>query len=204
MLDFPRWKVWLISLIIAIGVLLSIPSLIAGDAECGQLAEVASAIQDQPRPRPCRRQPPAARGRCPATRRSSGCSRWRTRSRPSFAAIRASTSATFRPPAGACPSWSAIRRRSMPRSSGLRDLTQPVGLTGKRDWDVQVVEFDADRFDARPSAGSTRRCKDAMTRRARRRPAPHRSGRARRKSRSSTRATTASSSRCRASKIPRP
>ena len=30
MLEFPRWKVWLIAIVIAIGVLLSIPSLIAG------------------------------------------------------------------------------------------------------------------------------------------------------------------------------
>src|SRR3982751_5676636 len=30
MLEFPRWKIWVVSLVIAIGVLLSIPSLIAG------------------------------------------------------------------------------------------------------------------------------------------------------------------------------
>src|SRR3954453_13340418 len=30
MLEFPRWKIWLVSLVIALGVLLSIPSLIAG------------------------------------------------------------------------------------------------------------------------------------------------------------------------------
>ena len=30
MLEFPRWKVWLIGIVIAIGVILSIPSLIAG------------------------------------------------------------------------------------------------------------------------------------------------------------------------------
>ena len=30
MLEFPRWKVWLVSLVVAIGVLLSVPSLIAG------------------------------------------------------------------------------------------------------------------------------------------------------------------------------
>src|SRR5690349_297927 len=30
MLEFPRWKVWLVSLVVAFGVLLSIPSLIAG------------------------------------------------------------------------------------------------------------------------------------------------------------------------------
>src|ERR1700742_4321240 len=30
MLEFPRWKIWLVSLVVALGVLLSIPSLIAG------------------------------------------------------------------------------------------------------------------------------------------------------------------------------
>ena len=30
----------------------------------------------------------------------------------------------------------------------MRTLTQPVALTGNRDWDVQVVEFDAGRADA--------------------------------------------------------
>jgi preprotein translocase subunit SecD len=32
MLDFPKWKIWLIGIVIAIGVVLSIPSLIAGTA----------------------------------------------------------------------------------------------------------------------------------------------------------------------------
>ncbi len=30
MLEFPRWKIWLVSLVVALGVILSIPSLIAG------------------------------------------------------------------------------------------------------------------------------------------------------------------------------
>ena len=30
MLDFPRWKVWSISLVILVGILFAIPSLIAG------------------------------------------------------------------------------------------------------------------------------------------------------------------------------
>src|SRR3954471_10984878 len=30
MLEFPRWKVWLVTIVVAIGVLLSIPSLLAG------------------------------------------------------------------------------------------------------------------------------------------------------------------------------
>jgi preprotein translocase subunit SecD len=44
----------------------------------------------------------------------------------------------------------------------LRAVTQPVGLTGSRDWDVQVV--DATRVVLTPTAsGSTRALKDAMT-----------------------------------------
>ena len=35
MLEFPRWKVWLVSLVVALGVLLSIPSLIAGSPLAG-------------------------------------------------------------------------------------------------------------------------------------------------------------------------
>jgi hypothetical protein len=29
MLEFPKWKVWLVSLVVALGVLLSMPSLLA-------------------------------------------------------------------------------------------------------------------------------------------------------------------------------
>ena len=35
MLEFPRWKVWLIGIVIAIGVILSIPSLLAGTPAAG-------------------------------------------------------------------------------------------------------------------------------------------------------------------------
>ena len=91
----------------------------------------------------------------PATRRSSGSRRWKIRSRPSFAATRASRSATSRPPADGCRSWSATRPRSMPRSSGCATLTQPVALTGNRDWDVQVV--DSTRIVLTPDAERDRR-----------------------------------------------
>jgi preprotein translocase subunit SecD len=44
----------------------------------------------------------------------------------------------------------------------MRAVTQPVGLTGSRDWDVQVV--DATRVVLTPTAsGSTRALRDAMT-----------------------------------------
>ena len=39
----------------------------------------------------------------------------------------------------------------------MRTLTRPVGLTGNRDWDVQVVEFDPSRPDADARAARRRR-----------------------------------------------
>src|SRR3954452_15897936 len=35
MLEFPRWKIWLVSLVVALGVLFSIPSLLAGTTLSG-------------------------------------------------------------------------------------------------------------------------------------------------------------------------
>ena len=82
----------------------------------------------------------------------------------------------------------------------LRTLTQPVGLTGNRDWDVQVV--DSTRIVLTPTAsGTARALKQAMGVArdvVRRRIDPQ----GPRKSPLSPRATTASSSRCPGSKIP--
>ena len=98
----------------------------------------------------------------PPTRRSSGCRRWRIRSRPSFAAIRESTSANLDRRRAACRSWSATRPRSTPRSSGCATLTKPVALTGNRDWDVQVV--DSTRIVLTPTpSGTAQALKDAMS-----------------------------------------
>ena len=71
-----------------------------------------------------------------------------------------STSAISRRLAGACPSWSdpsqvdgAVER--------LRRLSQPVALTGDRDWDVQVV--DSTRIVLTPTpSGTAKALKDAM------------------------------------------
>src|SRR3954454_17487211 len=35
MLEFPKWKVWLVAIVVAVGILLSIPSLIAGTPLAG-------------------------------------------------------------------------------------------------------------------------------------------------------------------------
>ena len=141
MLEFPRWKIWLI------GDrhrdrrrLLSIPSLIAGTPACGAAG-----------PSGCRSTRSALASTSPAAatccsrpmrtmRRSSGSRRWRTRSRPSFAAIRRSTSATFRPRA---VGFSFLVRNPTQVDAAverMRNLTTPVALTGNRDWDVQVVD----------------------------------------------------------------
>ena len=201
MLEFPRWKVWLVSLVVALGVLLSIPSLIAGTPLGAQLAQVVAAVQDQPWSRPCRRKPPAARGR--RSRRAEaaapgdgGFGRDRASPRPEdryrrhFHRRRA-LSFMVRDPTQVD---AAVER--------MRNLTQPVALTGNRDWDVQVVDSTRDRPDAdaeRHGAGAEGRDE----RRPRRRSPPHRSRRAPRKSPSSPKAATASSSRSRASRIPR-
>ena len=117
MLEFPRWKVWLIGLVIAAGVLFSIPSLIAGTPLASSwpkwlpqyrislgldLAGGSHLLLEADWP----------------TLRSSASRRWRIRSRPSFVATRKSTSATFRPQEDACHSLCVIRRRSTRRSNG--------------------------------------------------------------------------------------
>ena len=122
-----------------IGILLAIPSMLPADLKAG-LSKVASKPHDQPRPRPCRRQSAAARGGCQATPPSSGFRRWKIRSRPSFAAIRASRSATFRPPVAAFPSSSATRRQvdvavratSGHHAAGRPDRQARLGRPGRR------------------------------------------------------------------------
>ena len=53
MLEFPRWKVWLVSLVFAVGVLLSIPSLLASCQQarvCRTRAQVCRARTRRGRP----------------------------------------------------------------------------------------------------------------------------------------------------------
>ena len=139
MLDFPKWKVWLIGIVIAIGVLLSIPSLIAGtplgaswpkwlpqyrislglDLAGGShlLLEADAADAQKQRLQGMEDSVQTELRRDPAIDigdiSTSG-------GRLSFL-VRNPTQVD-----------AAVDR--------LRNLTKPQGLTGQRDWDVQVVD----------------------------------------------------------------
>ena len=160
MLEFPRWKVWLVSLVVAIGVILSIPSLIAGtlvashwpswmpqykislglDLAGGSHLLLEADAADAQKQRlqgmedsvatELRRDPRIDIGDISTTG-----------GRLSFM-VRDPTQVD-----------AAVER--------MRNLTRPVALTGSRDWDVQVV--DSTRVVLTPTAsGTAQAMKDAM------------------------------------------
>jgi len=162
MLDFPRWKIWAVSLTVAAGIFFAIPSLIAGTA----LAE---------------RWP----GWLPSAKISLGLDL----SGGSQLLLEAdSADASKQRLAAMEDSVTTELRRAQPRievgdisTTGgrltfmvrdptkvdaavekLRALTQPVGLTGNRDWEVTVVDSTRIMLTPTPS-GSARALKDAMT-----------------------------------------
>ena len=162
MLDFPRWKIWAVSLTVAAGIFFAIPSLIAGTA----LAE-----------------------RWPAWLPSAKISLGLDLSGGSQLLLEAdSADASKQRLAAMEDSVTTELRRAQPRievgdisiTGGrltfmvrdptevdaavekLRTLTQPVGLTGNRDWEVTVVDSTRIMLTPTPS-GSARALKDAMT-----------------------------------------
>jgi len=160
MLEFPKWKVWLIGLVIAAGVLLSIPSLIAGtpyaaswpkwmpqykvnlglDLAGGSHLLLEADQQD------------ALKQRLQA-KEDEVATELRRDPRIDIGDI--ST-------AGGLLSF-LVRNPTQVDSAveRLRRLSQPVQLTGNRDWDVQVV--DSTRIVLTPSAvGTAQALKDAM------------------------------------------
>ena len=160
MLEFPRWKVWLIGIVVALGVLLSIPSLIAGTSLAGSwpkwlpqyrinlgldlaggshlLLEADSAD--------------ALKQRLQAME-DSVATELRRDPRIDIGDISTAggrLSFMVRNPAQVD---AAVER--------MRTLTRPIALTGNRDWDVQVV--DSTRIVLTPSAsGTVQALKDAM------------------------------------------
>ena len=161
MLDFPRWKVTFLWLIVALGVFLSIPSLIAGtpladkwpnwlphyrislgldlaggshlllEADAADAQKLRLQSMEDAVATELRRDPRIDVGDIST---SGG--------RLSFL-VRDPTKVD-----------AAVER--------LRKLTQPVGLTGNRDWDVQVV--DSTRIVLTPTqSGTIKAMKDAMS-----------------------------------------
>ena len=161
MLDFPRWKVWSISLVILIGILFAIPSMLPADLKAkyptwlpsatinlgldlaggSQLLLEADKVD-------------AAKQRLQAM--EDQVSTELRRGTPRIEVGDVSTaggrvSFLVRDPTKV----DAARER-------LYNMTQPVGLTGTRDWDIQVM--DSTRIVMTPTTGGAQRAlRDAMT-----------------------------------------
>jgi preprotein translocase subunit SecD len=160
MLDFPRWKIWLVSIVVAAGVLLSIPSLIAGsplsgnwpkwlpqykislglDLAGGSHLLLEADAQD------------AQKQRLQAME-DSVATELRREPRIDIGDISTAggrLSFLVRDPTKVD---AAVER--------MRNLTRPVQLTGNRDWDVQVI--DSTRIVLTPTpSGTAQALKDAM------------------------------------------
>src|SRR4051795_1421010 len=160
MLEFPKWKVWLVSLVVALGVLLSIPSLIGGtpyagawpkwlpqykiklglDLAGGSHLLLEADAQDALKQRLQAKEDEVATELRRDPRIDIG----------DISTAGGRLSFLVRDPTQVD---AAVER--------LRRLSQPVALTGNRDWDVQVV--DSTRVVLTPSsAGTTQALKDAM------------------------------------------
>ena len=160
MLEFPRWKIWLIGLVIAAGVILSIPSLIAGTQAAAYWPKWMPQYQ---------------------------ISKGLDIAGGSHLLLEADSSDALKQRLQAMEDEVQTELRRDPQidigdisTAGgrvafmvrnptqvdaaverLRDLTKPVALTGNRDWDVQVV--DSTRIVMTPTpSGTAQALKDAM------------------------------------------
>jgi preprotein translocase subunit SecD len=161
MLEFPKWKVWLVSLVVALGVILSIPSLIAGtpyasawpkwlpqyrvnlglDLAGGSHLLLEADAQDALKQRLQAKEDEVATELRRDPRIDIG----------DISTAGGRLSFMVRDPTKVD---AAVER--------LRRLSQPVQLTGNRDWDVQVV--DSTRIVLTPSqSGTAQALKDAMS-----------------------------------------
>ena len=199
MLDFPKWKVWLIGIIIAIGVILSIPSLVAGTP----LA--ASWPKWLPQYRISLGLDLAGGSHLLLEADSSDALKQRLQSQEDSVQteLRRDPAIDIGDISTAGGRLSFLVRDPTKIDAAvdrMRNLTKPIALTGNRDWDVQVV--DSTRIVLIPTpSGTVKALKDAMGVArdvVRRRIDPGE----RRKSPSSPRAATGSWSRCRESRTP--
>ena len=160
MLDFPRWKVWLISLTILVGIFFAIPSVLPAGAKekwpSWLPKETISLGLDL-----------AGGSQLLLEADSADASKQRLQAMEDTV-----TTELRRAPrveigdistAGGRLSFMVRDPTKLDTAvERLRALTQPVGLTGSRDWDVQVV--DSTRVVLIPTtSGSVRALRDAMT-----------------------------------------
>ena len=160
MLDFPRWKVLLISLTILVGIYFAIPSMIPPDARAKLPAWL-------PTPTISLGLDLAGGSQLLLEADANDAQKQRLQSMEDTVAteLRRSPRVDIGDISTSGGRLSFMVRDPRQVDTGverLRTLTQPVGLSGNRDWDVQVV--DSTRIVLTPTAsGSTRALKDAMT-----------------------------------------
>lgn len=161
MLDFPRWKVWTVSIVVLIGILFSIPSLVAGssladrwpgflpeykinlglDLAGGSHLLLEADARDAQKQRLQSMEDSVSTELRRAPRIAVG----------DFSTSNGRVSFVVRDPAKLD---SAVER--------MRALTRPVALSGSRDWDVAVI--DGNRVVLVPTeSGSAQALKDAMS-----------------------------------------
>jgi len=160
MLEFPRWKVWLVSLVVAFGVLLSIPSLLAGTPYASawpkwlpqyrislglDLAGGSHLLLEAD-------QGDALKQRLQAKEDEVATE---LRRNPGIDIGDIST-------AGGRLSFMVRNPTQVDAAvDRMRNLTKPLALTGNRDWDVSVI--DSTRVVLTPTqSGTTQALKDAM------------------------------------------
>jgi len=161
MLEFPKWKVWLVSLVVAVGVLLSIPSLIAGttlaDRWPSWLPQYRISLGlDLAGGSHLLLEADAADAQKQRLQGMEDSVQTELRRDPAIDIGDIST-------AGGRLSFLVRDPTKIDAAvERMRDLTKPVALTGNRDWDVQVV--DSTRIVLTPTpTGTIKAMKDAMS-----------------------------------------
>ncbi len=161
MLEFPRWKVWLVSVIVALGVLLSIPSLLAGTTLSGSWPKWLPQYKislglDLAGGSQLLLEADAADAQKQRLQAMEDSVATELRRDPAIDIGDIST-------AGGRLSF-LVRNPTQVDAAveRMRNLTRPVALTGNRDWDVQVVDSTRVVLTPTPS-GNARALKEAMS-----------------------------------------
>jgi preprotein translocase subunit SecD len=161
MLEFPRWKVWLVSFVVALGVLFSIPSLLAGT----QAAEYWPKWLPQYRISLGLDLAGGSHLLLEADANDALKTRLQSMEDSVSTELRRDPRIEIGDISTAGGRLSFLVRDPTQVDAAverMRTLTRPMGLTGNRDWDVQVV--DSTRIVLNPTAdGTARALKDAMS-----------------------------------------
>ena len=160
MLDFPRWKVWSISLVILIGIIFAIPSMLPPDLKARYPRWLPSATINLGLD--------LAGGSqllLEADQVDAGKQRLQAMEDQVTTELRRNPRVEIGDISTAGGRLSFLVRDPTQVDTAverLRAITQPVALTGGRDWDVQVM--DSTRIVMTPTQGGSQRAmRDAMT-----------------------------------------